>query len=75
MTSGHTIDGATAMKPGLINRAVDDEKFDEESKKLIASICENSPLVIRYNKHAIEDALRGTFDESLPKLDACSWTG
>jgi len=69
MVGGHTIDGATAMKLGLINRAVDDEKFDGEGAKLIAGICENSPLIIRYNKRAIEEVLHGTFDESLPKLD------
>lgn len=69
MTSGHTIDGATAMRLGLINRAIDDEKFTEESEKLIADICDNSAIIIRYNKRAIEEVLHGTFDESLPKLD------
>ena len=69
MICGHTIDGATAMKLGLINRAVDDEKFDGECEKLIGGICENSPLIIRYNKRAIEDAFAGSFDEVLPKMD------
>ncbi len=69
LVSGHAISGKTAMKLGLINRAIDDGGFDEECGKLVASICESSPLIIRYNKRAIEEAFTGRFDDVLPKMD------
>jgi cyclohexa-1,5-dienecarbonyl-CoA hydratase len=70
LTSGNAVDGKTAMQLGLINRAIEDEKFNEESAKLVASICENSALIIRDIKRAIEEAFTGRFDDVLPKMDA-----
>lgn len=69
MVSGHAVDGTAAMQMGLVNRAIDDEKFDEEAAKLVASICENSALIIRYNKRAIEEAFTGRFSEVLSRMD------
>jgi len=57
LLTGEMIDSATAVRYGLINRAVPAEQLDEAVQTLAATICEKSPVAVEIGKVAFYEQL------------------
>jgi cyclohexa-1,5-dienecarbonyl-CoA hydratase len=66
---GENISAERAEAIGLINKAVEVEKFEEEIRRYEEGIRASSPLIIRLAKKAIVENLNKPFPEAMRALD------
>jgi len=62
---GRTLSGTEAHQLGLVSRVVDDDKLEEETKKVIRAILSAGPRAVAETKRLARDAYHMTLDAGL----------
>ncbi len=69
LLSGETVEAHEALRLGLVNRVVPQDKLEEEAEGLVKSLTEKSGIVLRLNKKAVLESLDRGFREGLDRVE------
>ncbi len=69
MLTGNVIDAHEALRLGLVNQVVPDEKLEEASNKMIQKLASLSNVVLRLTKRATFQGLDTDFEDVLQKVE------
>jgi enoyl-CoA hydratase/carnithine racemase len=64
LVTGNSVDAATALEMGLVNRVAAPERLDDEVAGLAASILEKSPLVVSAGKRLFYQQIEAGLEEA-----------
>lgn len=67
--SGELVSASEAERIGLINKAVDDEKLDEEAEKLVQSLKDKSSVVLYWTKRTAYECVGLPFYRALRRAE------
>jgi 2-(1,2-epoxy-1,2-dihydrophenyl)acetyl-CoA isomerase len=65
MMTGDKVSAADAEKMGMIYKVFDDPNFEEESKKIAATLAQMPTKGLAYTKHVLNQSLVSSWDEQL----------
>jgi len=68
-TTGKTYTAQEALDLGFVSKVADEENFHQTVERLVAEICDSSPLIIRMNKRAIKMTKGHEFREAAKKAN------
>lgn len=69
LLSGETVEAHEALRLGLVNRVVPQDKLEEEVEGLVKSLTGKSGIVLRLNKKAVLESLDRGFSEGLDRVE------
>jgi enoyl-CoA hydratase/carnithine racemase len=65
--TGELVDAAEALRIGLVDWVVPDEKLDETVQSVIAGVLKGSPVAQAFSKKLVTDAFESDFDSAFAK--------
>jgi cyclohexa-1,5-dienecarbonyl-CoA hydratase len=68
--TGESIDAKEAVRIGLINRAVPEERLADEVQKFMAMLTEKSPIALKWAKRATLAGMDVDFEQALQRSEA-----
>ncbi len=69
MMTGDKVAATDAEKMGMIYKVFEDEKFEEESKKIAQTLSQMPTKGLAYTKHALNQSFNNTWDDQLELED------